>query len=138
KAAANNDGGAMQGFIGMGMAQQAGGVNAADLFAMGQAQGGPQSGMGPASPPVAPGGGYVPQAAPPPAPPVAPPPAAPAAYWACACGFAQNAGAFCANCGQPKPVAPAPMGCPRCGWTPDPSLGVAKFCPECGTPLAAG
>ena len=36
KDAANNAGGAMNGFIGLGMAQQAGGVNAANLFAMGR------------------------------------------------------------------------------------------------------
>ena len=38
KAAANNEGGAMNGFIGMGMAMNAGGNNAGDLFAMGRAQ----------------------------------------------------------------------------------------------------
>ncbi|MCR5640466.1 MAG: SPFH domain-containing protein [Lachnospiraceae bacterium] len=38
RAAASNTAGAMTGFMGMGMAQQAGGVNAGDLFAMGQAQ----------------------------------------------------------------------------------------------------
>ncbi len=38
KAAASNSAGAMTGFMGMGMAAQAGGVNAQNLFAMGQAQ----------------------------------------------------------------------------------------------------
>ena len=38
KAAANNAGGAAMGFVGMGMAGQAGGMNAQDLFRMGQQQ----------------------------------------------------------------------------------------------------
>lgn len=38
KAAASNEGGAMNGFIGMGMAMNAGGMNAQNLFAMGQQQ----------------------------------------------------------------------------------------------------
>ena len=38
KAAASNSGGAMTGFMGMGMAQQAGGMNAAQLFQMGAQQ----------------------------------------------------------------------------------------------------
>ena len=36
RAAAGNKGGAMTGFMGMGMAQQAGGVGIQDLYAMGQ------------------------------------------------------------------------------------------------------
>jgi membrane protease subunit (stomatin/prohibitin family) len=38
KAAASNPNGAMMGFMGMGMAQQAGGMNAAQLFQIGQQQ----------------------------------------------------------------------------------------------------
>ena len=38
KAAASNEGGAMTGFMGMGMAMNAGGMNAQNLFAMGQQQ----------------------------------------------------------------------------------------------------
>ena len=37
RAAAQNEGGAMMGFMGLGMAQQAGGANAQDLFNMGKA-----------------------------------------------------------------------------------------------------
>ena len=44
KAAASNQGGAMNGFIGMGMAMNQGGVNAQNLFAMGQQQAARQSG----------------------------------------------------------------------------------------------
>ncbi len=36
RAAAENQGGAMMGFMGLGMAQQAGGANAQNLFAMGR------------------------------------------------------------------------------------------------------
>jgi len=74
KAAANNQGGAMAGFMGMGMANMAGGMNAQNLFAMGQ-QAAPQ------------------QAAPQPA----------AGGWTCSCGTV-NTGNFCSNCGSPKPA----------------------------------
>ena len=42
QSAAANENGAMMGFMGMGMAQQAGGVNAQNLFAMGQQAQAPQ------------------------------------------------------------------------------------------------
>lgn len=77
KDTANNSAGAMTGFMGYGMAQQAGGINAQNLFAMGQQQGSQQT-----------------QA-----------PAAPKAdTWRCACG-AENTGKFCMECGSPKPAA---------------------------------
>jgi len=38
RAAAKNENGAMMGFMGMGMATQAGGMNAQNLYAMGQSQ----------------------------------------------------------------------------------------------------
>ena len=80
-AAANQGGmGAMGGFFGMNMAQQAGGANAANLFAMGAQQQAAQ-----------------PQAAPAQA-------AAPQSGWTCACG-ASNTGKFCSECGAPKPSA---------------------------------
>lgn len=80
-AAANQGGmGAMGGFFGMNMAQQAGGANAANLFAMGAQQQAAQ-----------------PQAAPAQA-------AAPQSGWVCSCG-ASNTGKFCSECGAPKPSA---------------------------------
>ena len=43
RAAASNEAGAMTGFMGFGMAQQSGGANAQNLFAMGQQQQSQQS-----------------------------------------------------------------------------------------------
>ena len=78
KTAAGNSAGAMTGFMGMGMAAQAGGMNAQNLFAMGQ-----QPVMGQPAPQQT-----APQAA----------------GWTCACGTV-NSGNFCSNCGSPKPSA---------------------------------
>ena len=127
KAAASNPNSAMMGFMGMNMAQQAGGLNANQLFQMGQ------------------------QAA---AAPVAP--AAPVGGWTCACG-AVNTGKFCAECGAKKPEdgwtcacgsvnkgkfcpecgAKKPAGavqykCDKCGWEPQKGATPPRFCPECG------
>ena len=80
-AAANQGGmGAMGGFFGMNMAQQAGGANAANLFAMGAQQ----------------------QAAQP--QPAQPQAEAQQSGWVCSCG-ASNTGKFCSECGAPKPSA---------------------------------
>ena len=108
KAAGANEGGAMMGFMGLGMAQQAGGMNAQNLFAMGQQQ--------------------QQQAAPSPAP--APVSAPVADSWICACG-AVNTGKFCAECAQPKP-APADSWTCTCG-----AVNTGKFCAECAQPRPA-
>ncbi len=127
KAAASNEAGAMTGFMGFGMAQQTGGVNAQNLFAMGQQQQQQQ------------------------APPVQ---QSPQGGWSCSCG-AQNIGKFCSNCGNPQPTPagkwkcscgtdnsgkfcsncgkPAPSSrCANCGYEPENSNNLPKFCPECG------
>ena len=132
KDAAKNSGGAMTGFMGYGMAQQAGGVNAGNLFAMGQQQAAQQP---------------------------APAPAPSADTWKCACG-AENTGKFCMECGAAKPAAPEGWTCPscgtvnkgkfcmecgakkpagaplyrcdKCGWEPEDPAHPPKFCPECG------
>ena len=107
--AANNQGGAAMAFMGMNMAQNAGGFNAQQLYQMGAQQ--------PAAQPVQQ-----------PAAPVNPAPAANA--WVCACG-ATATGKFCPECGAKKPEPkPAAEGwkCPQCG-----AAATGKFCPECGT-----
>lgn len=52
--------------------------------------------------------------------------------WICSCGFSDNTGKFCMECGNPKPsVAEAGRWtCPNCGT----SGNGGKFCAECGTP----
>ena len=110
KTAAGNEAGAMTGFMGMGMAtNQGGGMNAQNLFAMGQQQQAQQMAA-------------QQQAA---------QQAAPAADgWKCACGTVVN-GNFCPNCGSKKPEpepAPGAWKC-KCGAT-----ATGKFCPECGSP----
>ena len=134
KTAAGNQNGAMMGFMGMNMAQQTGGMNAQNLFAMGQQQ----------QQPGAPAPVPVDQAA---------------AEWTCACGHGGNTGKFCAECGQPRPQAvvgwtctcgvvnkgkfcaecgkPKPVGvpqykCDKCGWEPEDPSKPPRFCPECG------
>ncbi len=107
--AANNQGGAAMAFMGMNMAQNAGGFNAQQLYQMGAQQ--------PAAQPVQQ-----------PAAPANPAPAANA--WVCACG-ATATGKFCPECGAKKPEPkPAAEGwkCPQCG-----AAATGKFCPECGT-----
>jgi len=53
--------------------------------------------------------------------------------WTCVCG-AQNTGRFCAECGKPKPAAKK-IKCDKCGYEPDMSKPIPKFCPECGDPI---
>ena len=125
KAAASNAGGAMTGFMGMGMAQQAGGVNAAQLFQMGAQQS--------ASQPEAPANGwkctcghtatgnFCPECG----------AKKPEAGWTCACGNV-NKGRFCSNCGAKKPAAAPLYRCDKCGWEPEDPKNPPKFCPECG------
>ncbi|MBQ4464335.1 MAG: SPFH domain-containing protein [Oscillospiraceae bacterium] len=145
KAAASNQGGAMMGFMGMNMAQANGGMNAQNLFAMGQQQQAMQ------------------QQAAAPAPTPVPAPAPTGDSWTCACGTV-NTGKFCLECGKPKPApvsadgwtckcgtvnkgkfcaecgSPKPAGaplykCDKCGWEPADPKNPPKFCPECGDPF---
>jgi len=127
-AANNPNAGPAMAFMGMNMAQQAGGMNAQNLFAMGQQQQAPpqQNPYG-----AAPGGGFGMAGQQQQAQQQAPPAynaAAPAAGWVCPCGHAGNTGKFCAECGRPQPVVADSWTC-ACG-----AVNKGKFCSECGTP----
>ncbi len=131
KAAAANENGAMMGFMGMGMANQAGGMNAQNLYAMGQ-QARQQQAQSVQT-------------------------QAPAGAWKCKCGAtatgkfctecgakkpdegwtcpscgATNKGKFCAECGAKKPEDAPLYRCDKCGWEPEDPAHPPKFCPECG------
>lgn len=55
--------------------------------------------------------------------------------WTCSCG-ATNTGKFCAECGAKRPDAkPKKIKCDKCGYEPDMSQPIPKFCPECGDPI---
>ena len=126
KAAASNAGGAMMGFMGMNMAQTAGGLNANQLFQMGQQQAAPA--------PAAPANGwqcacghvatgkFCPECG-------AKKPAA--AGWTCSCGSV-NKGKFCPECGAKKPAGAVQYKCDKCGWEPEKGTTPPRFCPECG------
>ena len=146
-AASNTSTGPMMAFAGMNMAQMAGGMNAGNLFAMGQQQ--QQASPAQTAPaqaaPAAPAGGA----------------AEPILGWTCSCGKADNRGKFCVECGSPKPAEAGwtcscgqvnqgkfccncgkkkPEGaplykCDKCGWEPEDPAHPPKFCPECGDPF---
>lgn len=128
RTAAGNAAGAMNGFVGMGMAMNAGGLNAQNLFAMGQ-----QPAAVPASPAASADGWkcscgamstgkFCPECG-------APKPANDG--WTCACGTL-NKGKFCQNCGAKKPEGTPLYRCDKCGWEPEDPAHPPKFCPECG------
>jgi membrane protease subunit (stomatin/prohibitin family) len=108
KAAGANEGGAMLGFMGLGMAQTAGGNNAAQLYQMGK------------QPPTS-------------QPPTTNTTTAPAQVgWSCNCGQTDNLGKFCMDCGQVKPEEPVKWQC-SCS-----AQNSGKFCSECGSPKPSG
>ena len=98
--AASNEAGAMNGFIGMGFAQQAGGMNAASMFGSLPpqqdnplfAQSAPKQGSWTCSCGAVNTGNFCSNCGKP----------APNKPWQCECGQ-MNTGNFCSNCGKPKP-----------------------------------
>ena len=126
--AAGNQGGAMTGFMGMGFAQQAGGVNTAQLFQMGQQPRQPaaSSGWKCACGAVS-SGKFCPECG-------AKKPADDS--WICSCG-AVNKGKFCPECGAKKPTGVVKYQCDKCGWKPADPTKTPRFCPECGDPFGA-
>ncbi len=124
KAAAQNENGAMTGFMGMGMAMNAGGGanNMQNLYAMGQQNavqneaagewvcgkcGNHSSGKFCSS-----CGTPKPESG----------------SWKCSCGT-DNTGNFCTNCGSKKNEK---VKCGKCGYEPADPDNIPKFCPECG------
>lgn len=122
KAAAENDSGAMTGFMGMGMAMNAGGANAAGLFEMG-GKNEPASGSGgwKCSCGAQATGNFCPECG-------------KARGWKCSCGQT-NLGKFCTNCGSKKPSGSLLYRCDKCGWEPEDPANPPKFCPQCGDPF---
>ena len=168
QAAASNQGaGAAMAFMGMGMAQNMGGMNAANLYQMGQQQAAQQPAPAPA--PAAPAGwtGSCGQtgnqgkfcmgcgaAKPEPKPvdswkcscgatatgkfcPECGAPKPAEDGWTCSCGQV-NKGKFCPNCGAKKPAGVPQYKCDKCGWEPEKGVKPPKFCPECGDPFDDG
>lgn len=135
-AASNKQAGPMMAFAGMNMAAQAGGMNAQQLFQMGQQASAQQMAGGAASQqaaPVgsAPGYGTVQSGAQPSGQPSGQTSGGGNATWTCACGQTGNTGKFCAECGAPRPAAQGWV-C-ACG-----AVNKGKFCSECGAKKPAG
>ena len=122
KMAAANKGGAAMAFMGMNMAGQAGGMNAQDLYAMGQQQAAQPAASQPAGWTCSCGhtgntGKFCGECG-------APKPA-PVGEWKCSCG-AVNTGKFCGECGKPRPADEWTCSCG--------SVNKGKFCANCGNP----
>ena len=135
-AAANQNAGPAMAFMGMNMANQAGGVNAQDLYNMSvrrQAQSAPKAapaanGWTCPSCGAAAAGKFCPECG---------TKKPETNTWTCSCG-AVNKGKFCSECGAKKPSGIPQYRCDKCGWEPEDPAHPPKFCPECGDPFDNG
>lgn len=160
RAAASNEAGAMTGFMGMGMAMNAGGMNPENLYAMGQQQAAQKNAQQSqqqaenswrCSCGATVNGKFCPECG-----AKKPEPVVGGAWkcscgamatgnfcpecgakkpadegWTCSCGTV-NKGKFCQNCGAKKPEGAPLYRCDKCGWEPEDPAHPPKFCPECG------
>ena len=132
QSAAKNEGGAAMAFMGMNMAQQAGGVNAQGLYQMGRQQA--------AAAPAAEAEGWTCPACGRKAtgkfcPECGAKKPEPAQGWTCSACGAVNKGKFCSECGAKKPAGALQYKCDKCGWEPADPGKPPRFCPECGDPF---
>lgn len=109
-AASNPNAGAAMAFMGMNMAQNAGGIDAQALYRMGN-QAAQQQTVQPQNIQ-----------------------AVKADSWTCSCGSV-NKGKFCPECGSRKPAGVPQYRCDKCGWEPADPTRPPRFCPECGDPF---
>mgnify|MGYP000056788636 FL=1 len=160
RAAASNEAGAMTGFMGMGMAMNAGGMNPENLYAMGQQQAAQKNAQQSqqqaenswkCSCGATVNGKFCPECGAKKPEPVV------SGVWKCSCGAMAtgkfcpecgakkpadegwtcscgtvNKGKFCQNCGAKKPEGAPLYRCDKCGWEPEDPAHPPKFCPECG------
>ena len=129
KSAAANENGAMMGFMGMGMASQAGGINAQDLYQMGAHRNAASTPENVSTWKCSCGtensGKFCTECG---------APMKTSNQWTCRCGSV-NDGKFCPKCGSPRPVEKTEIICGNCGWKSDIQGTRPKFCPQCGNPL---
>lgn len=135
-AAANPNAGPAMAFMGMNMAQNAGGANLQDLYAIGAQQANAQASASQQAVDSAGNtwkcscgadgntGKFCVECGSP----------KPAEGWTCACGTV-NKGKFCMECGAKKPADAVQYKCDKCGWEPADKTKAPKFCPECGDPF---
>ncbi|MBQ4383718.1 MAG: SPFH domain-containing protein [Firmicutes bacterium] len=149
QSAAANPNGAAMAFMGMNMAQNAGGFNTQQLYQMGAQQQYQQPQyQQPQAAPAQPAadswkcptcgqmaaGKFCPNCGTK-KPEPQPAPAAAENGWKCPeCGTV-NQGKFCMNCGTKKPAGVPQYKCDKCGWVPPDPKNPPKFCPNCGDPF---
>lgn len=130
-AAANETAGAAMGFVGMNMAQTAGGLNVQALYQMSAQQTGNDGEAGWTCPGCGKkaAGKFCTECG------TRKPETVISVGWTCSnCGTV-NRGKYCVECGSKKPDGAPLYRCDKCGWEPTDPLNPPKFCPECGDPF---